>query len=354
MPKNAKQFERRFQERTVKALDKLRGYVALKSRVRASMGAPYMDRALRDLIEEARRIQAAECHSVVCKESEARAELYLHMEVGYKRLGLLHKALNAKACDAWGRMTALQAEAFGARDRVAAEEAVERNGLQKAWREQYYAVCKLVTRVPCVNWHPPPPFYPDVVFYVQLNGPLEPTVRLNAYLGGKTIAFLGMFVLFVLYGVADVVGAFDFSTGLSSSSVLYLFFSPSHCERSAGGLGAKWSSCLFGHWLVVATGWNRTQVHPLPRCAWQFFVPFCVLTFGYFKMFVFLCVEAMRQQEEAQFVYSIFNIERGTTNAKWQHWLFAVQANRPQHGRENVFGKMEDRMSMLNLSFWGR
>ena len=52
-------------------------------------------------------------------------------------------------------------------------------------------------------------------------------------------------------------------------------------------------------------------------------------------------------------MYSIFNIERGTTNAKWQHWLFAVQANRPQHGRENVFGKMEDRMSMFNLSFWG-
>ena len=158
MPKNAKRFERRFQERTVKALDELRGYVALKSRVRASMGAPYMDRALRDLIEEARRIQAAECHSVVCKETEARAELYLHMEVGYKRVGLLHKAVNAKACDAWGKMTALQAEAFGARDRVAAEEAVERNGLQKAWREQYYAVSKLVTRVPCVNWHPPPHF----------------------------------------------------------------------------------------------------------------------------------------------------------------------------------------------------
>ena len=156
MPKSAMQFERRFQDHTVKALDNLRGYVALKSRVRASIGSPYMDRELRDLIEEARRIQAAECHSVACLESEARAELCLHMEVGYKRLGLLHKALNAKACDAWGRMTALQAEAFDARDRVAAEEAMERNGLQKAWRGQYYAVWKIVTRVPCVTLAPPP------------------------------------------------------------------------------------------------------------------------------------------------------------------------------------------------------
>ena len=154
MPKSAMQFERRFQDCTVNALDNLRGYVALKSRVRASIGSPYMDRELRHLIEEARRIQAAECHSVACLESEARAELCLHMEVGYKRLGLLHKALNAKACDAWARMTALQAEAFGARDCVAAEEAMERNGLQKAWREQYYAVCKIVTRVPCVTLAP--------------------------------------------------------------------------------------------------------------------------------------------------------------------------------------------------------
>ena len=136
------------------------------------------------------------------------------------------------------------------------------------------------------------------------------------------------------------------------SFVVYLFCSPSHCERSAGGLGAKWSSCLFWHWRVVAAGWNCTQVHPLPSCARQFKFVSCVPTFGFYKMFVFLCVEAMCQQEEAQFVYSVFNKERGTTNAKWQHWLFALQANCPQHGRENVFGKMEGRMSMFHLSFW--
>ena len=124
MPKSAMHFERWFHHRTVKALDNLRGYVALNSPVRAIIGSPYMDRELRDLNEEARRIQAAECPLVARLESEARAELCLHMEVGYKRLGLLHKALNAKACDAWGRMTTLQAEAFGARDRVAAEEVI--------------------------------------------------------------------------------------------------------------------------------------------------------------------------------------------------------------------------------------
>ena len=123
----------------VKALDNLRGYLALKSRVAASIGSPYMDRALRDLITEARRIQAAECDSV------ARAELCLHAEVGYMRLGLLHKALNAKARNAWDRMIVLQSEACGARDRVVSEEAMERTGLEKAWRQQYYAVCKIVT-----------------------------------------------------------------------------------------------------------------------------------------------------------------------------------------------------------------
>ena len=56
-----------------------------------------MDSALRDLIEEARRIRAAECHSVACTESEARAELCLHMEVGYKRLGLLHTPMILRA-----------------------------------------------------------------------------------------------------------------------------------------------------------------------------------------------------------------------------------------------------------------
>ena len=246
MPKSAKQFERRFQDRTVKALDNLRGYVTLKSRGRASIGSPYMDRELRDLIEEARGIQAAECYSVARLESEARAALCLHMEVGYMRLGLLHKALNAKARDAWGRMTALQAEAFGARDRVAAEEAIERNGLQKAWCEQYYAVCKIVTRVPCVTLAPPH-FTLTLFFLVQLNGPLEPTVRLNAYLGGKTIAFVGMFVLFVLYGVADVAGAFRLVNGCWFFPLFSTFFLAHHIVNEAREvLGPNGPRVFFG------------------------------------------------------------------------------------------------------------
>ena len=75
------------------------------------------------------------------------------------RLGLLHKAVNAKTRNAWGRMTVLQAEVCGARDRLVSEEALEHDRLEKAWRQQYYAVCKIVSRVPCVTLAPPPPLF---------------------------------------------------------------------------------------------------------------------------------------------------------------------------------------------------
>ena len=66
----------------VATLDNVRCYLVLESRVAASIGSPYMDKVLFDLITEAHRVQAADCDSVACAESEARAELCLHSRWG--------------------------------------------------------------------------------------------------------------------------------------------------------------------------------------------------------------------------------------------------------------------------------
>ena len=82
-------------------------------------------------------------------------------------------------------------------------------------------------------WHLPAPFNLDAFSSVQLNGPLEPTVRLNAFLGGKIFAFVGMFVLFVLYGVADVAGAFRLVNGCWFFPLFCTFFLAHHIVNEA-------------------------------------------------------------------------------------------------------------------------